>query len=40
VWVRLIIVLVLVAAVIYALFTWVFPLVQELIPVPDVTVEE
>jgi hypothetical protein len=40
VWVRLLIVLVLVAATVYVLFTWVFPLVQELIPVPDVTVEE
>ena len=39
-WVRLIIMLVLVAAVLYALFTWVFPLVQDIFATPDVTIEE
>ncbi|GAB3615595.1 hypothetical protein GCM10027416_01520 [Okibacterium endophyticum] len=39
-WVRLIIMLVLIAAVLVALFTWVFPLVETLVFSPDVTVEE
>ncbi|GAA0964436.1 hypothetical protein [Frigoribacterium faeni] len=38
-WVRLVILLVLVAAVLFALVEWVFPLVNEFIPAPDVTVE-
>lgn len=38
--VKLIILLVLVAAVLYALFTFVFPWVQTLIPVPDATIDE
>ena len=39
-WVRLVIVLVLLAASLYALVEWVFPLVNEIIPAPDVTVED
>ncbi|ROS58131.1 hypothetical protein EDF38_2865 [Frigoribacterium sp. PhB160] len=39
-WVRLVIVLVLLAAALYALVEWVFPLVNEIIPAPDVTVED
>ncbi len=38
-WVRLIIVLVLVAAVLYGLIFWAFPLVNSLIPQNAVTVE-
>jgi hypothetical protein len=39
-WLRLLLVLVLVAAVLFALVEWVFPFVNELIPAPDVTVED
>lgn len=39
-WVRLLLVLVLVAAVLAALVEWVFPYVNELLPAPDVTVEQ
>jgi membrane protein implicated in regulation of membrane protease activity len=39
-WVRLVLVLVLVAAALFVLVEWVFPLVNELIPAPDVTVED
>jgi hypothetical protein len=38
--VRLVLVLVLVAAALFVLVEWVFPLVNELIPAPDVTVED
>ncbi|MCW4457404.1 hypothetical protein [Microbacterium sp. MPKO10] len=38
--VKLIILLVLIAAVLYALFAFVFPWVQTLIPVPDATIDE
>lgn len=40
VWVRVIILIVLLAAVLYVLFTFVFPWAQTLIPVPDATIEE
>ncbi|MBG6237608.1 flagellar basal body-associated protein FliL [Mycetocola sp. CAN_C7] len=40
VWVRLIILIVLIAAVLYALATWVFPWVQSFIDPQEVTVEE
>ncbi|SEB54122.1 hypothetical protein SAMN04489806_1035 [Paramicrobacterium humi] len=40
VWLRILILLVLVAAVLFALFTLVFPWVQSLIPVPDATLEQ
>jgi hypothetical protein len=40
VWVRLIIVLVLVAAVLYSLVEWVFPWVDQFVAPQDVTVEE
>lgn len=39
VWVRILIVLVLIAVALYLLVTMVFPWVQTLIPTPDVTVE-
>ncbi|MET1051946.1 MAG: hypothetical protein ABWX65_04830 [Mycetocola sp.] len=39
-WVRLIIVIVLIAAVLYALATWIFPLVQAYVDPQEVTVEE
>lgn len=38
-WVRVIILVVLAAAVLYALVFWVFPWVNALIPTTDVTVE-
>lgn len=38
-WVRVLILLVLLAAVLYALVTWVFPFADSLIPSPDVTVD-
>lgn len=38
VWLRLIIVLALLSAVVAALFTWVFPWVQEFVDTQDVTV--
>ena len=38
-WLRLFFVLVLVAAALFALVEWVFPLVNEILPAPDVTVE-
>jgi len=37
-WIRLLIVLVIVAIVVYSLVTWVFPWVQELTNATDVTV--
>ena len=40
VWVRLLIMIVLVAVVLWALFAYVFPWVQTLIPVPDATIDE
>lgn len=40
VWVRLIIVLVLVAVVLYSLVEWVFPWVDQFVAPQDVTVEE
>jgi hypothetical protein len=39
VWLRLILVLLLAAAVVYALFTWVFPWVDAIINPIEVTVE-
>jgi hypothetical protein len=39
-WLRLLLLLVLLAAVLFVLVEWVFPLVNELVPAPDVTVEE
>ena len=39
-WVRLVLVLVLIAAVLFTLVEWVFPYVNELLPTPDVTVEQ
>ncbi|MBX3094909.1 MAG: hypothetical protein KF680_10300 [Cryobacterium sp.] len=39
VWVRVIIVLLLVAAVLFSLVTWVFPWVQTIIDTPEVTIE-
>jgi hypothetical protein len=38
-WVRLVILLAIAAAVVYALFTWVFPPVAEWLDPADVTVE-
>ncbi|MFJ6651753.1 hypothetical protein ACIQLJ_03030 [Microbacterium sp. NPDC091313] len=38
-WVRLLIVLILVAAIVYSLFTWVFPWVSQYVNPQDVTVE-
>lgn len=40
VWVRLIILLAMIAVVLYLLFAFVFPWVQTLIPVPDATIDE
>lgn len=40
VWVRIIIVLVLVAVVLYSLVEWVFPWVDQFVAPQDVTVEE
>jgi hypothetical protein len=40
VWVRLIIVLVLVAAVLFSLVEWVFPWVDQFVAPQDVTVEQ
>lgn len=40
IWLRIIIALVLVAAAIYALFTWVFPWVDHIVNPIDVTVEQ
>jgi hypothetical protein len=40
VWVRIFIVLVLVAAVLYALITWAFPWFDQFVAPTDVTVEE
>lgn len=40
VWVRVIIVLVLVAVVLYSLVEWVFPWVDQFVAPQDVTVEE
>ncbi|WP_164863420.1 hypothetical protein [Agromyces sp. LHK192] len=39
-WVRLLLLLVLIAAVVYALFTWVFPWVDLILNPIDVTVEQ
>lgn len=39
-WVRLIILLAMIAVVLYLLFAFVFPWVQTLIPVPDATIDE
>ena len=39
-WLRLLLLLVLLAAVLFVLVEWVFPFVNELVPAPDVTVEE
>jgi hypothetical protein len=38
-WLRLLIVIALIAAAVYALFTWVFPLVSSYVNPQDVTVE-
>jgi hypothetical protein len=38
-WVRVLILIVVLAAVLAACVLWVFPWVQELLPQPDVTVE-
>jgi hypothetical protein len=38
-WVRLVFLIVLLAAVLFALVEWVFPAVNEMLPTPDVTVE-
>lgn len=38
-WVRVLIVLVAIAAVLFCLTEWVFPFVNSLLPVEDVTVE-
>jgi Kef-type K+ transport system membrane component KefB len=40
VWVRLIMVIALIAVVLYVLGTWVFPWVQSFVDTQDVTVEE
>lgn len=40
VWVRLLIVIALIAVVLYGLFTWVFPWVQSFLDTQEVTVEE
>lgn len=40
VWVRIIIMIVLIAVVLYVLVTWVFPWVQSFIDPQEVTVEE
>lgn len=39
-WVKLFLVLILLAVVLFALVEWVFPFVNEIIPSPDVTVEQ
>ena len=39
VWVRVIILVVAAAAMLYLCISWVFPWVQEIFPQPDVTVE-
>jgi hypothetical protein len=39
-WVRVLLVLILVAAALFALVEWVFPAVNDLLPTPDVTVEQ
>ena len=39
-WVRILLVLILIAVVLYVLVTWVFPWVQSFIDPQDVTVEE
>lgn len=38
-WLRIILVLLLVAAALFSLVTWVFPWVQTLIDTPEVTIE-
>ena len=38
-WLRVIILVVLAAALVYALIFWVFPLINSLIPTSDVTVD-
>jgi hypothetical protein len=40
VWLRIILVLILVAAVVFALFTWVFPLIDANLNPIEVTVEQ
>lgn len=40
VWVRLLIVIALIAVVLYGLLTWVFPWVQSFLDTQEVTVEE
>jgi hypothetical protein len=40
VWVRLLLVLVLLVAVLYSLIEWVFPLVDQFVAPQDVTVEQ
>jgi hypothetical protein len=39
VWVKLLLSLLLIAAVVYVLFTWVFPWAEPLLPFGDVTVD-
>lgn len=39
VWVRILLLIILVAAVLFTLVTWVFPWVQTLIDIPEVTIE-
>ena len=39
VWVRILMVILLIAAVLFTLVTWVFPWVQTLIDTPEVTIE-
>lgn len=39
IWARIIVVVVLVAAVLFSLVTWVFPWVQTLIDTPEVTID-
>ncbi|MCC7128406.1 MAG: hypothetical protein IT192_06300 [Microbacteriaceae bacterium] len=38
-WVKLLILLVLIAALLFCLVEWIFPWVNTLLPLPDVTVE-
>ena len=38
-WVRILLLIILVAAVLFTLVTWVFPWVQALIDTPEVTIE-
>lgn len=40
IWVRILLVLVIVAAVLFALIEWIFPWVNTLLPISDATVEE